>query len=125
MNQNESFSDDDARAAWNEGAEAWEAFVESGDDYYRHEVHGPALLAACEPVDGLAVLDLGCGQGYFSRLLARRGAQVIGIDIADQAIAYARQHEPRPSEEQVRRRPQLLDCYRLPYFLIFDLIKQK
>ena len=61
MNQDESFSDDDARAAWNEGTQAWEAFVESDADYYRHDVHGPALLAVCEHVDGLAVLDLGCG----------------------------------------------------------------
>jgi 2-polyprenyl-3-methyl-5-hydroxy-6-metoxy-1,4-benzoquinol methylase len=89
----EPFSDRDVHAAWNQGAQAWEEFVESGADFYRHAVHGPALLAACEPVRGLAVLDLGCGQGFFSRELARRGARVVGIDIADQLLAYARRHE--------------------------------
>ena len=95
MDQGQAFSDRDARAAWNEGAQAWEAFVESGADYYRHEVHGPALLAVCEPVEGQNVLDLGCGQGFFCRELARRGARVIGIDIAEQSIVYARRHEER------------------------------
>lgn len=93
--QREAFTDDDSRAAWNAGAEAWEAFVESGADYYRHEVHGPALLAACGAVDGVAVLDLGCGQGYFSRELARGGARVTGIDLSDALVAYARAHEER------------------------------
>lgn len=89
------FTDEESRAAWNEGARAWEAFVEGGADFYRHEVHGPALLSACGPVDGLRVLDLGCGQGYFTRKLARAGAAVIGVDLADELVASAREHEAR------------------------------
>jgi len=89
------FSDETARAGWNEGAAAWERFVESGADYYRREVHGPALLAACGPLDGVRVLDLGCGQGYFSRELARGGALVTGIDLSEAQVAHAREHEAR------------------------------
>ncbi|MDP9372378.1 MAG: class I SAM-dependent methyltransferase [Chloroflexota bacterium] len=83
----------DARAAWNHGARAWDTFVERGDDYYRTEVHSPTLLAACGEVAGLRVLDLGCGQGYFSRRLAQRGARVTGVDLAEGQIANARRHE--------------------------------
>ena len=43
---------------------------------------------------------------------------------AEAGFLIRRLHESRPSEEQVRRRPQLHDCYKLPYFLIFDLVKQ-
>ena len=50
--------------AWDIAAEAWDDFVESGKDYYRIEVHGPALLDACGDVAGLGILDLGCGQGW-------------------------------------------------------------
>jgi 2-polyprenyl-3-methyl-5-hydroxy-6-metoxy-1,4-benzoquinol methylase len=88
-----SFSDADTRAAWNAGARGWDEFVETGADYYRHEVIGPGLLAACGPVRGLEVLDLGCGQGYFSRLLATSGARVTGIDLSDELIALARKKE--------------------------------
>jgi 2-polyprenyl-3-methyl-5-hydroxy-6-metoxy-1,4-benzoquinol methylase len=90
-----NFTDAEARAAWNEGAAAWEAFVESGADYYRHAVHGPALLSACGPVEGRDVLDLGCGQGFFSRELARRGARVVGVDLSDALVSCARRHEAR------------------------------
>jgi SAM-dependent methyltransferase len=83
----------DARAAWNAGAAAYTRFVESGADYYRHLVHGPALLEACGDVRGVRALDVGCGQGYFSRLFARAGATVTGIDIADALVARAAELE--------------------------------
>ena len=83
----------DVGAAWDASAAAWDAFVESGADYYRTEVHGPALLAACGPTRGLRVLDLGCGQGYFSRLLAGQGARVAGVDLSAGQLANARRHE--------------------------------
>jgi 2-polyprenyl-3-methyl-5-hydroxy-6-metoxy-1,4-benzoquinol methylase len=87
------FTDEKARSAWNEGAKAYDVFVESGADFYRRLVHGPALLAACGNVRGKAALDLGCGQGYFTRELANAGAQAIGVDLAEDLIACAREHE--------------------------------
>jgi len=93
MTQDSRFDTRDARAAWNAAADAWEEVVESGADFHRQDVHGPALFAACEPVSGLDVLDLGCGQGYFCRELAQRGARVVAIDLAEKQIAYARMHE--------------------------------
>lgn len=45
-------------------------------------------------VSGLAVLDAGCGEGYLSRILARRGAQVTGIDISSRLVEIARAKDP-------------------------------
>ena len=39
------------------------------------------------------VLDVGCGQGWFSRRLARAGARVTGIDWSAALIAHACRHE--------------------------------
>jgi 2-polyprenyl-3-methyl-5-hydroxy-6-metoxy-1,4-benzoquinol methylase len=90
-----SFHDEDVRKAWNGAAEAWEEFVESGADYYRHDVHGPALMKACGAVTNRGILDLGCGQGFFTRQLAKAGANVVAIDLSERQIDYARTHEER------------------------------
>jgi len=48
-----------------------------------------AILAGLGPLAGLRVLDLGCGKGRFARALARRGAQVIGLDVSSVMLAAA------------------------------------
>lgn len=44
------------------------------------------------PLDGLRVLDIGCGGGLLSEAMARAGARVHGVDISDGNIAVAREH---------------------------------
>jgi SAM-dependent methyltransferase len=88
-----TFTDVDAASAWDQGAAAWDDFVESGADYYRHDVHGPALVNACRVAPGELALDLGAGQGYFSRALARRGAHVTGVELSPALIALAVERE--------------------------------
>jgi SAM-dependent methyltransferase len=85
----------DARTGWNHGAKAYIHFIDSGADYYRLHVHGPGLIDACGDVRGATAVDLGCGHGYFARELARRGAQVVGIDLSDELVAHARIVEER------------------------------
>lgn len=41
---------------------------------------------------GMKVLDLGCGPGFFSVLLANFGCQVIGIDYSDKMLEEARKN---------------------------------
>src|SRR3954471_4262384 len=43
---------------------------------------GDALVERLEITKGLAVLDLGCGDGTTALPAARRGADVLGVDIA-------------------------------------------
>lgn len=81
------------RRSWNVMADAYDAAAGTPGDFYRTQVIGPALLDACGEVRGLRILDLGCGQGYFSRLLARAGAKVVGVDISERMIEHARRRE--------------------------------
>ncbi len=41
---------------------------------------------------GKRVLDVGCGGGILAESMAQRGAQVIGIDLADKALKVAQLH---------------------------------
>lgn len=51
------------------------------------------LLNHFKPGDGSRILDVACGRGRHSKLLARNGFEVTGIDISTDSIAYAKQFE--------------------------------
>ncbi|HET7792084.1 MAG TPA: class I SAM-dependent methyltransferase [Rhizobacter sp.] len=54
----------------------------------------PRVMELCAPVAGLRVLDLGCGEGYVSRMLRQAGAaSVLGLDVSPRMIDLARQAE--------------------------------
>lgn len=48
------------------------------------------LLALADPLDGVAVCDMACGEGHLSRAMARRGAKVTGVDLSQNLLAHAR-----------------------------------
>ena len=47
------------------------------------------------PLEGLTILDVGCGGGLISEPLARMGAKVTGIDASEQNIGTAQAHAAR------------------------------
>lgn len=52
-----------------------------------------SLLSHLDPPAGARILDVACGRGRHSRILASMGYQVTGIDISAASIAEARQYE--------------------------------
>src|SRR5579859_3786355 len=59
-----------------------------------HDPIMPRFLKLLGDASGLLTLDAGCGEGYVSRILARHGARVTGIDIAGPLIEIARAKDP-------------------------------
>ena len=60
-------------------------------------VHGHVtrpVVTALDRFDARAVLDLGCGNGWFTEALARCGFETLGVDINEPAIALARRSHP-------------------------------
>jgi SAM-dependent methyltransferase len=80
-------------AAWDLNAKVWVEHVRAGYDRYREVFTLPAFLAFLPELDGHDVIDLGCGEGHNTRALARRGARLTGVDIAERMIAAARSAE--------------------------------
>jgi ubiquinone/menaquinone biosynthesis C-methylase UbiE len=80
---------------WNENAEVWTRLARAGYDIYRDVLNTPAFLAMLPDIRGLSGIDIGCGEGHNTRLLARRGARMVGIDIAETFIRYGRAEEER------------------------------
>jgi len=53
--------------------------------------HWHRYVFACAFAQGRRVLDAACGEGYGSALLAASADSVLGVDIAESAVAHARQ----------------------------------
>jgi ubiquinone/menaquinone biosynthesis C-methylase UbiE len=78
---------------WNENAEVWTRLSRAGYDTYRDKFNTPAFFKMLPDVNDLTGLDIGCGEGHNTRLLAQLGAQISAIDISEVFIRHARQQE--------------------------------
>ncbi|MGL6234665.1 MAG: class I SAM-dependent methyltransferase [Segniliparus sp.] len=78
-------------SSYSQNAAFWVDIIRRRRDRYRTELTDAAVLSLVGPLAGLRVLDAGCGEGYLSRLLAERGAQVVGVDTAVELVEAARQ----------------------------------
>lgn len=68
-----------AERAWREDAPSWGIWEIPESD-----------LAVLPDVDGLDVVELGCGTAYWSAWLARRGARPVGVDVSERQLDTAR-----------------------------------
>jgi ubiquinone/menaquinone biosynthesis C-methylase UbiE len=87
--------DREAGRMWDENAEVWTKLARAGYDIYRDHVNTPAFFAMLPDVRGLRGLDIGCGEGHNTRLLAKRGAAMTALDISPTFIRHAREEEQR------------------------------
>ena len=82
-----------------------EYFKKIGIDGVRHAINKPfsdencnkylahfAAIFSILPPPPKRLLDLGCGTGWTSEFFARRGYDVVGIDISEDAIEYAKKY---------------------------------
>ncbi len=58
-------------------------------------------IESLHPLKGQRVLDVGCGGGILSDSMARKGAQVLGIDLASKALKVAQLHALEAQTEGV------------------------
>ena len=79
---------------WDDVAEDWEIQVGTDGDANRRLNSDPVLWQFAGDVNGLKVLDAGCGTGYFSGLLEKKGAVVTGVDFSEKMIRIARKNNP-------------------------------
>lgn len=89
------------------------------------------LVEGLRLIRGIRILDFGCGTGWTSAMLAKFGADVVGVDISPKAIELAEQHAGATlnSEDRKRCKFYTFDGYKLPFppstfdaVLIFDAL---
>lgn len=80
------------REEWRQLAPAWIRESREGANPTRTGLLDDPIIEACGDVRGLKVLDCGCGEGRFCRMLVERGAeQVVGVDLCPPMVIAAAQ----------------------------------
>ncbi len=80
------------RNTYDEFAEEYEAMIS-----YRNEEHlsnlDEVFFDLIGDVEGLRVLDAGCGEGFVARVLEKKGATVTAVDISPSLVGKAKKKE--------------------------------
>jgi len=84
----------EVRGFWDRVAADWDIQVGRDGDKNRILNSDPVLWALAGEVAGKGVLDAGCGTGYLTEQLGKRGARVIGVDFSEKMIEVARARAP-------------------------------
>ncbi len=82
-------NDESKDTSWGSVAEWYDNYLETNTDSYQEKVITPNLLRIMGIKKGTRVLDLACGQGFFSRRYQQVGASVIASDISTELIDQA------------------------------------
>jgi SAM-dependent methyltransferase len=93
-------------AVWSSGGEAYDVISRQIGIALEH------CVARLDPKPGETILDLATGTGWTSRLVARRGANVVGADIASKLLAAA---TVRAKKEGLEIEYQVGDAEKLPF----------
>jgi SAM-dependent methyltransferase len=83
----------DTRAVWEANAPTWIELSRAGFDVYRDLVNTPAFMEMLPEVKDCVGLDVGCGEGHNTRLVAECGAEVIAVDVSPSFVSAAAEHE--------------------------------
>jgi|SRR5579885_1752924 len=83
----------EAPSGWTTSAAAWIRQVDTFD-FAREVLLDGAMLDMCGDVKGKTVLDVGCGEGRFCRMLRGRGAHTTGIDPTEALLSVAKERDP-------------------------------
>jgi SAM-dependent methyltransferase len=93
-------------AVWDSGGDAYDEISRNIAPALEH------CVARLDPRPGEKILDLATGTGRTSRLVARRGADVVGADIATELLAAATE---RARKEGLKIAYQIGDAEELPF----------
>ncbi len=83
------------RTDWGHVAAWYDDHLSKGGDTYHEKVLLPNLLRLIGNLKGQKVLDLACGQGYFSHEWASQAKHVTGIDLAANLIKIAEKKQAK------------------------------
>ena len=80
------------RSQWQANADVFAQLINGKGTPHHHEILNPCIERLMGEVNGLRILDAGCGEGYLSRYYAKKSADVIGVDFSPTLIEKCQTH---------------------------------
>ncbi len=106
---------------WNNVAQWYDQYL-VGEDTYQAQVIAPNLVRLLAPRAGQRILDVACGQGYFARMCADKGAQIVGVDQSTTLIEKAKA-QAGANELYITGNAETLDAYKIePCDTVFSVL---
>lgn len=87
--------------SWGKVSNWYNNLLEKNEGTYQKILILPNILRLLQIKRGEVILDLGCGQGFFSREFAKDGAKVIATDISEELIEIAQKYKSKDIEYYV------------------------
>lgn len=78
------------KAYWEKVAGSYDRLVGETGDVAHRKVINPIVSKFLGDLKGQSVLDAGCGNGYWSRRLAKKANKVVGVDFTEELIQVAK-----------------------------------
>jgi 2-polyprenyl-3-methyl-5-hydroxy-6-metoxy-1,4-benzoquinol methylase len=91
---------------WDHNAPFWDERMGEGNTFHKTLIE-PTQERLLDVRAGQRILDIACGNGQFTRRLARLGASVLGVDISERMIERARARTTEPGDRVTFR---IVDC---------------
>jgi ubiquinone/menaquinone biosynthesis C-methylase UbiE len=85
------------KTSWGNVAQ-WYDGVVNDPDSYQAKVILPNIVRLLAAQKGKRVLDLACGQGFFSHALSASGAAITGVDVSPELVSIAQKHASHNEE---------------------------
>ena len=100
---------DSSTLSWNAMGDEWLTLAQTGESRIKFIM--PWMLRYMGDVQGLHILDLGCGEGGYARKLAAAGALVTAVDCSEVALNYAQKEANRQGLEILHHRRNSNDLF--------------
>ncbi len=81
---------EDSRVRWEKNSTYWDEYMGDESNEFHREIIKPHTQELLSVKPGERVLDIGCGNGNFSRRLAELGAEVVAFDYSSTMIERAK-----------------------------------
>lgn len=96
--------------SWGGVAKWYDSLLEKDSDSFQQNVILPHLTRLLDLRPSETVLDIACGQGFFSRIFAAKAKAVIGCDISSELVSLAQKHNTKKVAYHVSSADDLRFC---------------